>query len=323
MKALHKISRIIWGSLFLVSFSFACNSTSKNSIHVLECIDIENISAGSGICQNKDGLWVIGDDTPYLHLINEKGQIQEKYLLSQIPTLNQENYTKSIKPDFEAIDIFNDTILIVGSGSQIFTRDTAFVFDSQNRKILLKKSLHNLYRKFYLLGDFPIGNSINIEGLANDGKYFYFLHRGNVCGNNRIYRVNKIEMIEYLFDDQILAPDFTSYIFELPLINDTKSGFSGACYSQQENALFVTIYVEETGDVYCDGEILGSFIGKIHLKNHIPKKLDYWYIADIDMQFLISKFESLCETEDENTNHFFALSDNDDGKTGIYGFVLQ
>jgi len=323
MKALLKISCIYWGSLFLISFSFACNSTSEKSIRILESIDIETISAGSGICQSKDGWWVIGDDTPYLHLLNEKGQIQEKYLLSQIPILNQENYSKSIKPDFEAIDIFNDTLLIIGSGSQFFTRDTAFVFDSQNRKILLKKSLHNLYHKFYLLGDFPIGNSINIEGLANDGKYFYFLHRGNVCGNNRVYRINKIEMIEYLFDDQILIPEFTSYIFELPLINGNKSGFSGACYTHSENALLVTISGKETGDVYSDGEIPGSFIGKIRLNNHIPKKFDYWSIVDANNQFLITKFESIYPSIDRNVYHFIALSDNDNGKTGFYGFVLE
>lgn len=323
MKTLLKIACIYWGSILLIFISFACKSASEKQIHMQEITPIENFSGGTGICQNTNGLWVIGYDSPYLHLINEKGFIQEKYLLSQIPAFNQEKYSRIVKPDFQAIDIFNDTLVVVGSGSQFFSRDTAFVFDCRTRKILLKRSLHNLYQKFYLLGDFPIGKSINIEGLANDGKYFYFFHSRIVCGNNRIYRINKTDMVNYLFDVQKCIPEFSSYIFDLPYINDTRSGFSGACYSQKENALFVCISVEETDEMNEDGNILGSFFGKIRLYNHVPKKIDYWPIVNSENHFLIAKFKSLCPSGNENTGHFFALYENGASKTGFYQLNLQ
>ncbi|MCD6180453.1 MAG: hypothetical protein J7K39_11180 [Bacteroidales bacterium] len=320
----QKITHIYWILLLFLLLTFGCNTNNEKSISIQQFISIEDISAGSGICKTEEGLWVIGDDSPYLYLIDDKGETQEKYLLSKIPSSGQENYSKSIKPDFEAMDVFNDTLLIIGSGSQAFTRDTAYVFDSKNRKLLLKKSLHNLYQKFYLQGDFPIGNSINLEGLANDGKFFYFLQRGNVCGNNRIYCVNKKEMLNYLFKKDYPLPDFTSYLFNLPVINNNKSGFSGACYSPQENTLYFTISVEETNDVYNDGAILGSFIGKIKLNNKMDKKLEYWPIKDSSEQFVISKIETLYITEVNSSEIiFFGLSDNDNGKTGFYKLLLH
>ncbi len=151
MKTLLKIACIYWSSILLIFISFTCKSSSEKQIRMQEITSIENFSGGTGICQNTDGLWVVGDDSPYLHLINEKGYLLEKYLLSQIPAFNQEKYSRIIKPDFQAIDIFNDTLVIIGSGSQFFSRDTAFVFDCRTRKTLLKRSLHNLYQKFYLL----------------------------------------------------------------------------------------------------------------------------------------------------------------------------
>jgi hypothetical protein len=319
-----KITRIYWFLLLFLFITYGCDSNKEKSIHVQQFTSLEDISAGSGICQTNAGLWVIGDDSPYLHLINEQGKIQAKYLLSAIPSSAQENYAKSRKPDFEAIDVFNDTLLIIGSGSQPFTRDTAYVFDSKNRKLLLKKSLHNLYQKFYLQGDFPMGNSTNLEGLANDGKNFYFFQRGNVCDNNRIYKLDKKELISYLFNDDSALPIFSSFLFDLPMINGNKSGFSGACYSEMENAIFITISVERTDDVYNDGEILGSFIGRINLKNLKSKKLDYWPIKDSFDQFIISKMETLFITENNASEvHFFGLSDNDNGKTGFYQFILH
>ena len=319
-----KLTHIYWISLLFLFYSSGCNSNKEKSINIQQFISLESISAGSGICQTKDGLWVVGDDSPYLHLINEQGKILDKYLLSAIPSTDQKNYLKSIKPDFEAMDVFNDTLLIIGSGSQEFTRDTAYVFDSKNRKLLLKKSLHNLYQKFYLQGDFPMGNSINIEGLANDGKNFYFFQRGNVCGNNRIYQLDKKELISYLFNDDPSLPNFTSFLFDLPMINGYKSGFSGACYSDQENALFITLSVEGTEDVYNDGEILGSFVGRIQLKNLKTSKLNYWPIKDSADKFIISKMETLFILEDSRSGiQFWSLSDNDNRKTGFYQFLLQ
>ncbi|RLD38389.1 MAG: hypothetical protein DRI74_03990 [Bacteroidetes bacterium] len=320
----QKIAHIYWILLLFLLLTSGCNTNNEKSISIQQFISIENISAGSGICKTEEGLWVIGDDSPYLYLIDDKGETQEKYLLSKIPSSGQENYSKSIKPDFEAMDVFNDTLLIIGSGSQAFTRDTAYVFDSKSRKIILKKSLHNLYHKFYLQGDFPIGNSINLEGLANDGKFFYFFQRGNVCGNNRIYRIAKKVLLNYLFSEKASLPEFNSFLFDLPMINSNQSGFSGACFSKEENTLYVSISVESTDDVYNDGEILGSFIGKIKINNKMNKKFEYWPIKDSSEQFVISKIETIYITEVNSSEIiFFGLSDNDNGKTGFYKLLLH
>lgn len=131
-------------------------------------------------------------------------------------------------------------------------------------------------------------------------------------------------MINYLFYFQSKLPDFTSYVFDLPMINDKQSGFSRACYSPQENALYFTISVERTDDVYNDGEILGSFIGKIQINNQMNKKLGYWPIKDSSYLFELSKMKTLYTLEGRSFGiQFFGLSDNDNGKTGFYQFILQ
>lgn len=308
--------------ILILSLFFGCTPKKERRLNLAQKIAIDSISAGSGLCETSAGLWIIGDDSPDLHLINEKGEILEKFRLSKIPSKGQLNYAKSIKPDFEAMDEFNDTLLILGSGSSSFTRDTAFVIDSKNKKILAQKSLHNLYQKFYLKGDFPLGKSINIEGLANDGHYFYFLHRGNVCGNNRIYLVNKKMMINYIFDETNELPSFTSSVFSLPTIDSNQSGFSGATYSAKEQALYVTISVEETTDVYHDGAILGSFIAKIDLEKEHPKMSKYWPIQDKNGEFIATKMESLILKENAELK-ILTISDNDNGKTDFYTLILQ
>ncbi len=315
----------IYSSIFFILFAIlSCQNTQKKTLKVKNSKVLNRISAGSGLCKTADGLWLIGDDTPFLYLINQEGEIKEKYRISAIPASGQANYTKKIKPDFESIDVFNDTLLILGSGSQAFTRDTLVVFDSRNKKILLRRSVHLLYKAFYQVGHFPKGSQINLEGLANDGHYFYFFHRGNVCGNNRYFRLRKKDFINYLFHPNTPLPKISTKAFELPSIGSNKSGFSGASYLAKENAIFVSISVEETSDVYHDGAVLGSFLGKISLQNHQAIAFEYWPIKSKNKEFLKTKIESICPLlNPEKGLSIKAVSDNDNGKTGFYEFLLQ
>jgi hypothetical protein len=310
--------------IFFLFATLSCQNKQKKTLKIENSKVLDRISAGSGLCKTTDGLWLIGDDTPFLYLINQEGQIKEKYRISAIPSIGQANYSKKIKPDFESIDVFNDTLIILGSGSQAYTRDTLVVFDSKNKKILLRRSVHLLYEAFYQAGHFPEGNQINLEGLANDGHYFYFFHRGNVCGNNRFFRVPKNEFINYLFHPEVAIPKISTKAFELPSIGSNKSGFSGASYSAKEKAIFVSISIEETSDVYHDGTVLGSFLGKISFQNYMPTTFEYWPIKSKSKEFLKTKIESICPLiNSEKEIYLKAVSDNDNGKTGFYAFLLR
>ncbi|MBN2236378.1 MAG: hypothetical protein JW729_02390 [Bacteroidales bacterium] len=323
MNSLFKLTRyFVLNALFSLLF-LSCESIQNEDIQIVKQQNLDSISGGSGIGYAKGSYWVVGDDSPFLFRLNNEAIIVNKYKISNIPNFGQLSYEKGVKPDFEALDIFNDTILIIGSGSTEFTRDTAVLFSTNSEQIITKKSLHNLYHDFYLHGDFPIGKSINIEGLANDGAYIYFFHRGNICGNNRVYRLEKKEFLDYLSNHNSSLPAFTSYVYDLPLINKSQSGFSGAYYSKSEDAIFITLSVESTPDVYQDGEILGSFIGKIKLKNHTPGKLTFWPIMN-QSELVTSKMESLCLLPKTNSEtEFYTLSDNDNGKSELYQIKLK
>lgn len=311
-------------SIFMLILLSSCKPHQKEKL-VLENPEgtlIDSVSSGSGICCTSKGFWLVGDDSPHLYFLNTDAKMVKSYQLSLVPDKGQERYNKATKPDFEALDIFNDTLLIIGSGSQPIVRDTAYLFDTKKGLLLGKKSLHNLYQQFYLHGDFPVGKSINIEGLANNGTYFYFFHRGNSCGNNRIYRVAKTDFLRFFTKENENLPVFDSYVYDLPQIDGVQTGFSGATYCYTENALYVTLSAEATNDAYNDGEIQGSYIGQIQLKKDIPQKIKLWPIK-YESDFLPTKLESICLPPTNKEKRIFAISDNDDGTTKLYRFSVQ
>jgi len=123
-------------------------------------------------------------------------------------------------------------------------------------------------------------------------------------------------------DNDKPLPEFTSYVFTLPLINQVQTGFSGASYCPANNTLYVSLSAEATKDAYNDGDIQGSYIGQIHLKKDIPQKIKLWPIK-FKSGFLPTKLESICLPPNNKEKRIFAISDNDDGTTKIYRFSVQ
>ena len=101
------------------------------------------------------------------------------------------------------------------------------------------------------------------------------------------------------------------------------SGFSGACISPDKKFLIFTSSVESTLDVYHDGEVLGSFIGMIPLQGvNALNQIKSWPVKENQL-FIKTKLESVCVKNQEHQLYdLLCVSDNDDGKSGIYEFTL-
>lgn len=314
----------IFVSLFIALFLMllSCNGSKEEAVLVVSQKIITNVPSASGLHYLNGSIWLVGDDAIEVFEMDEDLQIQNQYQISSIRNKKDGRVLKSIKADFESMDYFDSKLLMLGSGSKIIARDTAVLFDMIQRKIILQSNTRLLFDHLMEIGNIDTSVSINIEGLASDDQYFYLLHRGNIDGNNNIYRIGKKELLHYLKTNDL--PKVDCFRFNLPEIEGYLSGFSGACISPDQKYLLFTSSVEATQDVYHDGEVLGSFIGYIPLDGEGKmSNLKAWPVQK-DEVILKTKLESISVLSQEKDQFkLICVSDNDNGESGVYRLIMN
>jgi len=315
-----KLSFLIY--LTALFFLSACKSVVTESLVLQSEKIITTIPSASGLICHNNSMLLVGDDASFIFEIDDQLKIQNTYRISFMNKMENGRINSSIKPDFEAIDLFDGKLLVMGSGSKLMSRDTAVLFDLKSREIITKVSFRPLFQKFLKIGAYDSLQSINMEGLASDRNNFYFLHRGNICGNNIVFQIKKEELLNYIRTSEL--PNITFKKFDLPTINGYQSGFSGACVSPDESLLIFTCSVESTGDVYHDGEVLGSFIGYISMTGENAwKDVSVYPVMGSD-SLVKTKLESVCVSKVSNEQYWLtAVSDNDNGQSGVYQFLFS
>lgn len=305
---------ILFGFLLLI---LSCNPPKKETLNLISQKIITKVPSASGVQYLDGSIWLVGDDAIAIFQLDEELQIQNQYQISSMRNKEEGRIIKSIKADFESMDFFDSKFLILGSGSKMVNRDTAVLFDLESREIINKINFRSLYNHFMEIGKIDTAVSINIEGLASDQKYFYLLHRGNIDGNNNVYRIQKKDLLHYIKTQEI--PHVDCFKFQLPKMDGYLSGFSGACVSPDHKYLLFTSSVEATTDVYHDGEVLGSFIGYIPLdKIGSLSPVKTWPL-ELDGVVLKTKLESLSVIDQkEGRFKLICVSDNDNGQSGVY-----
>lgn len=309
-------------SLFILIIVLgSCSNKTEEGLTMKSAVIIETIPSASGVVCEQDRIWLVGDDAAPLFELNHDLKIINQYILSKINNKKDGRILKSLKADFESLDIAGNEIIVLGSGSSEVSRDTAFVFNKDSRELVAKKSIRPLFNLLIALGNYDSLSSINIEGLSSCSQYFYLLQRGNIGDHNDVFRIPKASFLAYLNGGEL--PKVELYHFKLPMIGAYMSGFSGACISPDEQYLIFTSSVESTLDVYHDGEVLGSFIGVIPLTgSEALKEVQSWPVKEKD-QFVKTKLESVCvQYQDHQLFDLLCVSDNDDGKSGVYEFTL-
>jgi hypothetical protein len=279
---------------------------------------INDIPSASGVSVVGEEVWMVGDDSPYLYSFDHSLKLLEKFQLSGMVSSSAKRVDKSIKADYESMVKMNNQLFVLGSGSSINSRDTLVVFDLVERKVTAKHNLRPLFNRFLEIGGFDTTQQINIEALATNETDIFFFNRGNIGDKNDIYQILREDFQAYLTGNDSIK--IKKRRFKLPQIDGYTSGFSGACFDQQMQYLYFTSSVEATNDVYNDGEVLGSFIGRIDLKS---SDLKYWPLKE-NKQFVKTKLESIAILE--NTKEFLKFvctSDNDDGSSGVYHIQLN
>ena len=320
--AILSLSILLW-------FSCSDQNESKEanvdySIRVIDKFELK-IPSGSGITGYKNGFLTVGDDTPWMYYLDSTGTLTDSLRLSTV-----DGYVPGVrmgpafKPDFECITRLNEKIvLVIGSGSYTSARDTAYLVNAEEKRILAKKSMSAFYEAFAELGGIEDVHALNIEGVAVAKHDIYFFNRGDLSGKSLIFKTDLSRFISYFNSEDSVVVDAvyspTPYSEEYGY-----STYSSSIYLPSAEVFLFSSTMEEgsrmdSNGVVIDGEIKGSFLGRIRLNelnDSIVKAtaiLEDGIISPIKIEGIwLNKIIS------DSVFQFIGVSDPDDGTTNTY-----
>jgi hypothetical protein len=268
----------------------------------------------SGVENIGKEIFVTGDNLPNLYKINEAGKILKSYTL--IPKTEFEGglMPKHLKPDFEGMCKVKFQsgyfIFIFGSGSKSPQRDVLFVVNPEDKTNVKKHSLFDFYSSMRIQGNIS-SSDLNIEAaIYYDGKILLFNR-----GNNIIIEYTVEDLFQHL-ENKKFNPAFKFYQIFLPVLKNIPAGFSGADIF--EDRIIFTASVENTFNWVDDGEVLGSYLGFISLKNLKDKYTPPCKLIEENGEILKLKIESVAiKKVSPNGTELILVSDSDGGNSEI------
>jgi hypothetical protein len=281
---------------------------------IIEKILLKDLPSASGIEVINENIYIIGDDSPYLYVLDFNFQIITKIELFKSNDFSTGRIPKKLKADLECMTRLEvegiPNLLICGSGANS-NRENAFLVNLSDSSV----------RQFSLSGLFQIikenttlirNNVLNIEGLAANQNNIFFFDREN----NLIFFYKLPEFIEYITEKitDVPLPSFNH--FNLQGLNNISAGFSGADIF--DNKIFFTASVEDTPDAISDGAVYGSFAGYLEFADSLdilPLVKDFTAIREKDNIFS-GKVESISVNQKSGPNEYLAFVVTDDDLGG-------
>jgi hypothetical protein len=307
---MNKFSFYCFALLGLLLVNVACKSKSTMIISIDKQLTLLNIPSASGIENDGESLWVIGDDSPFIFQMNKEYQIKNKYTISKGFTIEQLNATisKDEKKDFEAMTLINwedeKCIFLFGSGSKSPQRNDGLLISLQGNVIETfdLSAFYELIQKDAKLDE----EDFNIEAAAILEDKLYLFNRGK----NKLISMKTEHFIEYI-NGKKASIKIKENTIELPSLNGVKAGFSGATIDVENKRILFSASVENTSNWVDDGAVYGSYIGII-----VPSELQHHYTPECALlekdKTLLIKVESLTiiESSKEKTK-IVAVTDSD------------
>ncbi|MGD8172721.1 DUF6929 family protein [Vibrio sp. TRT 21S02] len=290
----------------------------------------KGLPSASGVVVTDNQIFAVGDDSPWLYQLDNDFKIEQKQMIKHYPVRDNGRIVKKVKPDFEALDNIEvngrDSFVMLGSGSKEDVREWAFVI-SHDGLVRTERSLKALYKNLRTAAGYNADQEINIEGLATSEDSAFVINRGN-GGSNVIFDIPLEGFQAYLAGQTDQLKGIKAYHVTLPVVKGFEAGLSGAEYWDEADSLLLTASIEATGDAYNDGEILGSFVGKVKLSDlDASKTLD---LTDNlipllkDNKRVITKVESIAiQKQDSHSVKGVLASDNDDGTSEFFSFSFK
>ncbi|HEX9979343.1 MAG TPA: hypothetical protein VGB50_02125 [Flavobacterium sp.] len=253
---------------------------------------IIGIGSASGLFYANNSIFVISDNGSLLYQYNTADKSLGKSIL--INSDVTENIKKKQKPDFEAFAHDEKNYYVFGSGSTE-KRNRMVTVDRKTKNAISESDLTAIYTEMRVISNMT-ADDFNIEGVVKKKDTWYFLNRGNgPAGRNIIFTIN---------GNLDTKGKITFKEFSLPQENNSKATFSDGVLVG--NNLYFLAAAENSNSTYLDGDVLGSWVGRIDLK-----KMELAEIKKIDGNH---KFEGIALFEEAKDSISFLLCEDNDTK---------
>ncbi len=318
-----RIFILILTSLFLLQYAHAQEEAGVTA-KIVEEIALPGIASASGLESKGDFYYVIGDDSPWLYELDSTYKTTRKFLIHHHSFEGVDRIPGDVKPDYEAIVNYkwgSKDLLIFGSGSGP-ERKTMMRVDFTSRGYDVNEyTLEHLYDQIMKAGNLSPGQ-LNIEGAVSWRDHLVLMNRET----NQLILIAKMDFERYMKMDpgkqakKNLKINF--YNFELPSIDGVQAQFSGGMKVSGEHVMVFTASVEGRSDSQRDGQILGSYVGLIPLKNITNGELQIAQVMK-DGQPYIGKIESVdIEKVKDHKLSLNAVTDDDQGGSSFLRIKL-
>lgn len=297
---------------------------------VTQTIPFANMPSASGIEKAGTGYYVIGDDAPFLYLLDANFKPAGKFAFMDTASFASGRIPSAAKPDLESMAQFtrSDTtyLLMLGSGSAT-SRNVAYLVQADNPKKYKKVDVSDFYTFLKQVLARNGADQLNLEGLAINDTHAYLLQRSFGKEQSILLRFKREEFLNYITGSTAM-PLASVFHFQLPKLGPYQASFSGAYLLQDK--LFFTATIEGTTDAVADGEVHGSFVGYIPLlelqeNKGFPVTIPVVQLDLADGKKYSGKVESLVVSQTESLGTYKAVivSDDDKGSSDLLEVTLS
>ena len=283
---------------------------------------IPGLPSASGVEIIGPVAYVIGDDSPYLYLLDAGTlAVLSRVRLFATDAFGSGRLPKATKPDLEAMVALTwpsgqAGVLVLGSGSTPAREVGWFVPVTGHAP--QRVNLAPLYAA--LRAHLPAGTVLNLEAAAaTETELLLFQRTVGRADAALLFALPLAETLVFLTSPAPAAPPAARpLVFELPLIDGCAAGFSGATFA--DGQLFVSASVEDTADAVLDGEVLGSFVGVVDVA---ARTATFARLAWADGRAYHGKVEGLAVRRQLAAGHFELLLVTDDDAGGSTAVVAE
>ncbi len=282
-------------------------------------IELENYPSGSGIEFYDDKIYIIGDDSRDLLIMNKKWN---KPTLISLFDASDKKTPKSVKSELEAMTVLSvdkkPHLLLISSGAT--EKRTKAVLLNLKTNAVNWIDLSVFYNRIKAAGI----AELNIEGIAEVYDYLVLVNRGTAAKPVNHLIITKADFLknQEKASLQVVLIDFEN------VGADLKLGVSGLRYSDKHEDLFVTISEEIEPDA---DKPVKSYLGVIeNLYRKIGRekgKIKVNHLIDLtkaDQQFTGYTIESACiQSQKDHSVKLQLVGDDAQGKTFLFKVGLD
>ena len=165
-------------------------------IEITNKISLDNLPSASGLEIINENLYIVGDDSPFLYLLDFNFKQIDRIQLFSTNDFSNGRMPKHLKPDLEfltKLEIENKKYLFTGGSGSAKGRDKGFLIELNSYKVT-EVSLSGIYNSLKNNQKITGNLVLNIEGLAATQNQMLFFNRSN----NTIIIYNETSFLSFI-----------------------------------------------------------------------------------------------------------------------------